>query len=339
MKAAVAAGPKAAIAAGPKAAIAAVLPIVGAVALDAVLADPARWHPVAGFGRMAAAAELSLYGDTRAAGVRFVALNVGPPIAAGVLVERLLRGRPAVRGLLLAAVTWTTLGGTSLIREGQRMAELLDGGDLDAARGRLGYLCARSSDGLNSAELSRATVESLAENTSDAVVAPLFWAALGGLPAVIGYRAVNTLDAMVGYRSERYQNFGWAAARLDDLANLLPARFTAVLTCVLAPTADGSVRSAWRVLRRDASHHPSPNAGHPEAAFAGALGVSLGGVNVYGDAVEDRGTLGDGPAPQIADIRRAARLSRRVALAAAGVLAAKSALLAARAAARSARPE
>ncbi|SDJ11703.1 adenosylcobinamide-phosphate synthase [Frankineae bacterium MT45] len=313
-----------------KPALSAALPIVGAVALDAVLADPARWHPVAGFGKVAAAAELSLYGDTRAAGVRFVALNVGAPVLLSALAERLLVGRPLVRGVLLAAVTWTTLGGTSLIREGERMAELLEAGDIDAARGRLGHLCARDASGLNTAELSRATVESLAENTSDAVIAPLFWAAIGGLPAVVGYRAVNTLDAMVGYRSERYENFGWAAARLDDLANLLPARFTAVLACLLAPTVDGTVAQAWRVTRRDASHHPSPNAGHPEAAFAGALGVQLGGVNVYEDATEDRGTLGDGPAPQVGDILRAARLSRRVGLAATAILAVKSGLLSGR---------
>jgi adenosylcobinamide-phosphate synthase len=155
-------------------------------------------------------------------------------------------------------------------------------------------------------------VESVAENTSDACVAPLWWGAVLGIPGLVGYRAANTLDAMVGYRSARYRNFGWAPARLDDLVNYLPARTCALLTGVVA----GRPGEVWRVWRRDAGGHPSPNAGPVEASFAGALGLQLGGKNSYGDEVEDRGTLGDGPAPQVPDIRRTARLARRVATAA-----------------------
>jgi adenosylcobinamide-phosphate synthase len=147
----------------------------------------------------------------------------------------------------------------------------------------------------------------------------LFWGAVAGLPGLVGYRTINTLDAMIGHRSQRYLRFGWAAARLDDVANLLPSRLSAAVVLVLAPLFGGKTAAAWRVVRRDARRHPSPNAGPVEAAFAGALGRTLGGVNTYGDTSEDRGTLGDGPAPQPADIRRAARLSAATGAVSAGL--------------------
>jgi adenosylcobinamide-phosphate synthase len=169
-------------------------------------------------------------------------------------------------------------------------------------------------------------VESVAENTADAAVAPLFWGAVAGLPGLLAYRAVNTLDAMVGHRSPRYARFGWAAARLDDIANWVPARVTAALTVACAPVVGGSAAGAWRAWQRDGAAHPSPNAGRCEAAVAGALGLRLGGRNVYGTRVEDRPSLGDGRRPVTGDIRRAVRLSRTVwctaaALAVAGRLA------------------
>ena len=145
--------------------------------------------------------------------------------------------------------------------------------------------------------------------------------ALAGLPGLLGYRAVNTLDAMIGQRSPRYQRFGWAAARLDDAANLVPARVTGLLTVALAPTVGGRSRRALRTLRRDGQPHPSPNAGQCEAAFAGALGVRLGGRNSYQGRAEQRGLLGDGAAPAAADISRAVRLSRLVSAAALGLAA------------------
>jgi adenosylcobinamide-phosphate synthase len=147
-------------------------------------------------------------------------------------------------------------------------------------------------------------------------VAPLFCGAVAGLPGLLGYRAVNTLDAMVGHRSPRYERFGWAAARLDDVANLLPARLCALLTALVAPAVGGSPRAALAAWRRDARAHPSPNAGPVEAAAAGALGVTLGGRTVYAHRVEERPRLGSGPAPGPADLRRAVRLSRLVAAAA-----------------------
>jgi adenosylcobinamide-phosphate synthase len=217
---------------------------------------------------------------------------------------------------LVAVTTWTVVGGTSLRRESAAMAAELAQGDLPAARARLPHLCGRDPSTLDEAELARATVESVAENASDAVVAPLAWGAVAGLPGLVGYRAVNTLDAMVGHRSARYQHFGTPAARLDDLANLAPSRATAALTALLAGQVGGSRRDALRVWLRDGGRHPSPNAGQCEAAMAGALEVRLGGRNVYAGRVEDRPVLGDGMPPDVEDIRRAARLCGAVSVAA-----------------------
>jgi adenosylcobinamide-phosphate synthase len=220
--------------------------------------------------------------------------------------------KPLARTLVTAAATWAVLGARSLAVEGRVMASLLAeaerDGDLGPARARLSHLAGRDPAGLDAAELSRAGVESLAENTSDAVVAPLLWGAVAGLPGLVGYRAVNTLDAMVGHRSPRYHRFGWASARLDDVTNYLPARVTAGLAALAGGRPVASL-AAWR---RDAGRHPSPNAGPVEAAFAGALGLRLGGANVYAGQVEDRGYLGDGRPPARQDLERAVRLSLAV---------------------------
>ena len=193
----------------------------------------------------------------------------------------------------------------------------LAGNDLASARRVLPSLCGRDPAGLDATELTRAVIESVAENTCDAVVAPLLWGAAAGLPGLVAYRAVNTLDAMVGHRSARYARFGWAAARLDDLANWIPARATAALTAACAPVVTGaSTASVLDVVRRDGGRHPSPNAGRCEAAFAAALGVRLGGTNVYAGVAETRPGLGEGRAPEPRDIRRAIALSRAVTLSA-----------------------
>ncbi|MEV8509426.1 cobalamin biosynthesis protein [Actinoplanes sp. NPDC051475] len=290
--------------------------IVAGYALDAVLGDPRRFHPVAGFGRAAGALEQRLYAPNRAAGTAFAAAAAGVPVVAGVLLARATRRRPAVRALMVAAATWTVLGGRTLRREAGIMAGHLEGDDLAAARGRLNHLCGRDPSTLDAPELARATVESVAENTSDAVVAPLFWGGVAGLPGLLGYRAANTLDAMVGHRSSRYARFGTASARLDDLLNLLPARLTGLLTVAAAPLVQGRSGEALRVWRRDRLDHPSPNAGQCESAMAGALGVRLGGRNVYFGRTETRPFLGDGPRPSATHLRRAARLSGAVGLAA-----------------------
>lgn len=294
-----------------------VLGILLGFAADRVLGDPRRFHPVAGFGRTAARLESSVYADSRAAGTAYAAALVGTTTAAGVLVERATRSRPVLHTLVTAAATWTVLGARSLDREAEAMAALLEDKDIPAARARLSHLCARDATDLEADDLARATVESIAENTSDACVAPLLWGGVLGVPGLLGYRAANTLDAMVGYKSAKYLNFGWASARLDDVLNLLPARACALLTGLAA----GRPQQARAVWRQDAPKHPSPNAGPVEAAFAGALDLTLGGTNSYGSYQEDRGTLGDGPAPTVADVRRTAALARRVGVAAAGVAA------------------
>lgn len=346
-------------------------------AADAVLGDPAHGHPVAGFGRAAGALEQRMWRDHRGTGAVYTAVCVGGVAAlAAAAVRAAARpsraagphpAGPAVSGpaavgtaaagaqvALAAAATWTVLGGASLVREARAIGALLRDGDLPGARDRLPSLCGRDPRGLDEAELARAVVESVAENTADAVVNALVWGALAGTPGLLAFRAVNTLDAMVGHRSPRYLRFGWASARLDDVAGWPGARLTAALTVLAAtlpPTADaasphspatppagpgpqtpaaattpgGRAARALRVWRRDAGSHPSPNAGQAEAAFAGALGVRLGGTLRYGARVEHRPVLGaELPAPAVADIERACRLSRRVGLLALAVTCAAS---------------
>jgi adenosylcobinamide-phosphate synthase len=290
--------------------------LVGCLA-DLALSDPQRGHPVAVFGQAAAKVEQVTYGDTKLAGALHLGLAVGSVGLFGTAVQRVTARSPLWSVAATAAATWVALGGTSLVRTGLQMAQLLDRNDVEGARGLLPSLCGRDPAGLDSAGLARAALESVAENTSDAQVAPLLWATAGGLPAVLVYRAINTLDAMIGHRSPRYIRFGWAAARLDDLANYVAARVTAALVVLCAPLVGGSRSGAAQAWHRDAARHPSPNAGVVEAAFAGALGVRLGGPTQYHHELQIRPTLGDGRQPVAADLRRAVALSRVVQLAAA----------------------
>ncbi len=294
---------------------------------DLALGDPRRGHPVAGFGRVAAATERLTYADSRGAGLTHTAGLLGSVAVGASVAARAARRRgPAGSAVVTAATVYVALGGTSLTRTGQQMADLLDAGDVAGARRLLPALCGRDPAALDLAGMTRAALESVAENTSDAQVAPLSWAAVGGAPAVALYRGTNTLDAMIGHRSPRYARFGWAAARLDDVLNFGAARLTAALAVLCAPLVGGSPRAAARAWRRDAHRHPSPNAGVVEAAFAGALGVRLGGPTQYAHRLEIRPTLGDGPPPQVADLRRALRLSGAVQAAAAVLAVAVSAV-------------
>lgn len=279
---------------------------------DRLLGDPRRGHPVAGFGSLAQRLEARIWADDRRRGVVHSAMLVGGAGAVGVAVERSTRRHPFLRFLATAGATWAVLGGRSLEAEAQAVRDRLDLIDLDPARKQLTHLVGRDTKQLDAPDIARAVIESVAENTSDAVVAPLTAGAMLGIPGLLAYRAANTLDAMVGHRNVRYTNFGWASARLDDVLNWVPARIGAALATVLAPVVGGASSDAWRTWRRDASGHPSPNAGQIEAAFAGALGIRLGGVNQYGSVTEDRHTLGDGPAPLPSDIDRATALGRLV---------------------------
>ncbi|WP_431045063.1 cobalamin biosynthesis protein [Streptomyces sp. P1-3] len=295
-------------------------------ACDLAVGDPRRGHPVAAFGRAAAAVERRLWRDHRGYGALHTLLCAGGATAGAALLARAVRrpaaasslspASPAVRSLsrtadiaLTAAATWAVLGGTSLRREALVIGNALAAGDLAAARARLPHLCGRDPQALDGQQIARAVVESVAENTSDAVVGALVWGAIGGVPGLVGFRAVNTLDAMVGHKSPRHRRFGWASARLDDVAGWPGARLTAALAAVAGPDP----RGARRVWRADGGAHPSPNAGPVEASFAGALGVRLGGTLAYGGRVEHRPVLNaEGRPVEVADVARAARLSRRV---------------------------
>ncbi|MEU6589437.1 cobalamin biosynthesis protein [Streptomyces sp. NPDC046881] len=283
---------------------------------DLLLGDPRRGHPVAVFGRAAGAAEGALWHDHRGWGALHTAVCAGGAVALGALAARTVRPSRTASVALTAAATWAVVGGTSLAREARTIGRALESGDVEAARARLPHLCGRDPQALDADGIARAVVESVAENTSDAVVGALVWGAVAGVPGLLGFRAVNTLDAMVGHRSPRFRRFGWAAARLDDVAGWPGARLTAVLAAAAGPDPRGALR-AWKA---DAHRHPSPNAGPVEASFAGALGVRLGGTLSYGGRVEHRPVLNGatGRPVRVTDIDRAVRLSRRVGLLALG---------------------
>jgi adenosylcobinamide-phosphate synthase len=285
--------------------------VVGVVA-DALLGDPARRHPVGLFGQAATGLERHVYADNRRRGAGFTGASVLLAIAPAAAALRLTRRNAAGRLAVAATATWAVTGARSLAMEAARIQRLLAVGDLPTARQFMPHLCGRDPADLDSAGIARAVVESVAENTSDAIVAPLLWGALAGPAGLTGYRAVNTLDAMVGHHSPRYERFGWASARLDDVASWAPAQVTALLAAACSPVVAGQPAITWQTARHDGPRHPSPNAGWCEAAFAGALGVQLGGTLSYAGRTEHRPTLGAGPPPGPTDIARAIRLSRAI---------------------------
>lgn len=278
---------------------------VGLVA-DRLLGEPpASAHPVAIFGQAMTRLEARLWRDSRMAGIAYTAAGVTLGLAAGAALGS------------TALATGLVVAGRALGEEARGVASALAGGNPEAARALLPALVGRDPDALDDKGVARAAVESVAENTVDAVVAPALWAALLGAPGACAYRALNTLDAMVGHRNDRYARFGWAAARLDDAANWLPARLTAVLVAAVRPRAAGEVA---RLLRHPPGH-PSPNAAVSEAAFAAALGLRLGGDTTYAGRVDPRPTFGTGRPPEPADIEAAVRLSADVTTALAAALA------------------
>ena len=269
--------------------------------LDRVFGEPPdHVHPVAAFGSLMQRVERAVYADDRGAGCAYTATGVAVGAAAGLLART-----PTI------AVA-TTTAGRELRLAATRVRDELRAGDLPRARALLPALVGRDPAALDPSGVAAAVVESLAENSVDAVVAPAFWGVAGGAPGTGAYRAVNTMDAMVGHRSPRYARFGWSAARLDDLANYIPARLTALLVALVRPRR---ARHVVRAVLTQAGAHPSPNAGVAEAAFAGALGVELGGTVHYYERVEDRPRLGAGPRPETGDIDRAIELTSHVELA------------------------
>ncbi len=242
------------------------------------------------------AIETRLWGNTRRRGAAYT----GVGLALGTAAGRSLRSTAMAVGVSVA--------GRELRSVSARIADHLVRDDLASARTDLPSLVGRDPSGLDASAISAAVIESLAENSVDAVFAPAFWGSIGGAAGALGYRAVNTMDAMVGHRSERYERFGWASARLDDAANLLPARLFALTIMAVEPRRSHDIR---QTVRRDAPHHPSPNSGVAEAAVAAALGIELGGTLRYGDRIEHRPRLGTGPRPQPLDIARTIRLTDR----------------------------
>jgi adenosylcobinamide-phosphate synthase len=260
--------------------------LVSALLLDLVMGDP-RWlpHPVVLIGRLITTLDNTLNTITshkRIAGVLLLLITTG---SAGTAAWLLIRGsyhlHPLAGFLAAAGVSYTCLATRSLHRESVLVAAALAAGNITEARRSLSYIVGRDTDDLEESEIWRALIETVAENTSDGIIAPLFWLTVAGPVGGIIYKAVSTLDSMVGYKSERYLQFGWASARMDDLLNFIPARLTALLMILAAPLAGLSATGALSVVLRDRLKHPSPNSGHPEAAAAGALGVRLGGPASY----------------------------------------------------------
>jgi adenosylcobinamide-phosphate synthase len=268
------------------------------VVLDRLLGEPSTsLHPVVHFGKFMERFEQGNYRDEKSSGVKHALMGAALGLGAGALVRS------------TAVATGLAVGGRALHEAAREVSDALLRGDLERARELLPTLVGRNASDLDEVEIARATVESVAENTVDAVVAPALWAALAGAPGAFGYRSLNTMDAMVGHRSARYTNYGWASARLDDAANLIPARCTAAFVALVRPKA---AKDVHRAVTTQARAHPSPNAGVAEAAFAAALGLRLGGRNHYAERVEDRPTLGWGRNAESSDIAEAIRLSRDV---------------------------
>jgi adenosylcobinamide-phosphate synthase len=248
----------------------------------------------------------------RAAGVVMLCLYLAPVALVSWAATRLWVSAGALGFAALALLAATLPAQRSLAAHVKAVAEGLDAG-LDEGRGAVAKIVGRNPDVLDEAGVARAAIESLAENFSDGVVAPILWIALGGLVGGALYKAINTADSMIGHRDERYSAFGWAAARLDDLVNLPASRLAALWLIIAAALTPGALaRNAARAVWRDAWHHRSPNAGWPEAAMAGALGLKLAGPRVYGETLVDDAFMGAGPREAgAADIRRALRLFTR----------------------------
>ncbi|MDF0496707.1 adenosylcobinamide-phosphate synthase CbiB [Bradyrhizobium yuanmingense] len=302
--------------------------MVVAMAVDALLGWPA-WlfarigHPVTWLGGLIAAIDTAWNRASdspalrRAAGVAGALAVIALSAALGWALQSLL---PSgwVQVVLIGILAWPLVALRSLHDHVAAVATPLLAGDIAAAREAVSRIVGRDPAALDDAGIARAAIESLAENASDGIVAPVFWGALLGLPGILGYKAINTLDSMIGHRSERHEAFGWAAARIDDVANFIPARLTGFLFVLLAPQRS----EALACMSRDARRHRSPNAGWPEAAMAGGLGVRLSGPRIYHGRATDEPWLNEGARdPRAADITEALTVYRRAMLLVAGVLA------------------
>ncbi|MBC7962304.1 MAG: cobalamin biosynthesis protein CobD [Steroidobacteraceae bacterium] len=269
-----------------------------ALLLDLIVGDP-RWlpHPVVAIGRLIHVLDQGLrrpWLDQRSAGILLLLITAGSAAGASWLLLQLLTVFHPLAGFLGAVlISSTCLAARSLHVESARVATALAAGDLQTARHYLSWIVGRDTNLLEETDIWRALVETVAENTSDGIIAPLFWLTAGGPVAAMAYKGVSTLDSMVGYKNEHYLQMGWASARMDDLLNFIPARLTALLLIIAAPLTGRSAVAAARITLRDRLKHPSPNSGHPEAAAAGALGIRLGGAASYGCVASWKEQIGD----------------------------------------------
>ena len=300
-----------------------VLILIIAFGIEAMLAYPAAvfraiGHPVSWIGALIAALDSALnrpdtsFAARRAAGVATVLLLLAGSLAVGALLEMVARDLAYLGFAVAILVVAMLVAVGNLDQHVRAVSAALRAEGLAAGRRSIAKIVGRDPDALDEAAVCRAAIESLAENASDGVTAPALWFLVGGLPGIIAYKAINTADSMIGHMSEHHRAFGWAAARLDDLVNLPASRLTGLLFVAAAAMVPGaSAPSAWRAYRRDARRHRSPNAGWPEAAMAGALGLRLAGPRVYGGVLVDDHWMGDGRTEATAqDIDRALMIYR-----------------------------
>jgi len=299
-----------------------------AMAVDALLGWPAPLfarigHPVTWLGRLITTVDIAWNRPSdppalrRAAGVAGALVVIAVSAALGWVLQSVL-ALGWIQFVLVGILAWPLVALRSLDDHVAAVASPLQAGDIAGAREAVSRIVGRDPATLDEAGIARAAIESLAENASDGIVAPVFWGALFGLPGIFGYKAINTLDSMIGHRSERHEAFGWAAARIDDVANFIPARLTGFLFVLLAPRR----AEALSCMTRDARRHRSPNAGWPEAAMAGALGVRLSGPRIYHGSITNEPWLNEGARdPLAADIAQGLTVYRRAMLLLAGLLA------------------
>lgn len=275
--------------------------VIAALLLDAALGEPRRYHPLVGFGRLAQAVEQRLYGDSFIRGAVAITILLLPLVVITMMIS--------IHWFVEIILLYLTLGWKSLGEHANRVVTALDANDLPTARQRVGDMVSRDTSTLNERDVAKATVESVLENGNDAIFGALFWFVVAGVPGVILFRLSNTLDAMWGYRTQRYLRFGWAAARLDDLLNYIPARLTALSYALV-----GNYSRAMRCWRHQGSGWKSPNAGPVMAAGAGSIDVQLGGTAIYQGVQQQRPPLGEGDAPTTEHIGAALQLIKRALL-------------------------
>lgn len=275
--------------------------VLGAVIVDRLVGDPrTSLHPVVLIGKLIAWLERCLLNEKssvvykKLAGAVLVTIVLATVYAISWMIITALNAIHPWGGYIGGAVLLSfTISTRSLAEAGREIAGFLNNGNIKQARFKVGWIVGRDTGKLDVPEVTRATVETVAENIVDGVISPLFYAVIGGVPLAFLYRAVNTMDSMVGYKNEKYRDFGMVAARVDDIFNYIPARITGLLIIIAAAMLKKDANGAWKAIRRDAAMHPSPNSGFAEAGVAGALGVRLGGLNYYGGVASLRAYMGE----------------------------------------------